>query len=128
MQLLQNYSIFPFILSVCVFLLFKSINIKARKACAIIATLSSCSFYVYIVQEHDAVRMWFWQLISLPEYADTMLLIPVVFAWALVLWLPALCFYWITKITDPLADKIYALSQKAVGHLVIGKGQPNSEK
>lgn len=121
MQLLQNYSVFPFILSLGVFLLFKSMEINAKRICKIIAVLSSCSFYVYIIQEHDAVRMWFWQLTRLTEYADTTLLIPITFAWVLILWIPALCFYWITKITNPLADRSYVLLQKVVRHLVFRK-------
>jgi len=113
-RFLLDYSVLPFVLTVCVFLMFKSVKINNKNICKFISVLSSCAFYVYIIQEHDAVRGWFWNIVELSNYANSLLLVPIIFALVLSLWVPAWLIDVLLKRLTPLSNKICNLLEKLI--------------
>lgn len=113
-KFLLDYSVLPFILTICVFLIFKSFKFNNKIICKLISVLSSCAFYVYIIQEHDAVRGWFWNIIKFSDYANSLMLIPLVFALVLALWIPALLTDILLKHLAPVSNKICDIIAKLI--------------
>ena len=103
-----NDSLLPLILSVSLFILFKDVNINSTLLSSASAKLVSCSFFVYIIQEHDLIRNWFWNLFSITKYADSYFL-PINFAISLlVLWPIAYLYVYIyDRLFGKLSMKIY---------------------
>lgn len=105
--LLESNSIIPFLLSLLCFIFFKNINMNNKVVNKIIVSLASCSFWVYIIQEHDGIRYWFWQLFSINSFASSPLLILICLGIVLLLWLIAFVLHKILIIFNPIIDKIY---------------------
>lgn len=120
-QLNEQYSIFPFVFSICVFLLFRKINVRSKALCRIISQLSACSFYVYIIQEHDAVRMWFWNIINIYEYQSNWTFIPITIAYVLLLWPIAWIFNLLLSRLTPVVDWLHGKFQKTIQYIENSK-------
>lgn len=118
-RFLLDYSVLPFILTICIFLIFKSIKINNKSICKLISVLSSCAFYVYIIQEHDAVRGWFWNIVKFSDYANSLVLVPLILALVLVLWVPAWLTDVLLKYLTPLLNKICNLLEKLISSIDI---------
>lgn len=73
-ELLDNNTIFSLLLSLSVFMLFKDIKINSDKLSITISKLSACSFGVYLIQEHQAFRNFFWNCINAQAYANSPLM------------------------------------------------------
>ena len=69
---------------------------------------------MYIIQEHDAVRGWFWNIVELSDYANSLLLMPIIFALVLSLWVPAWLIDVLLKRLTPLSNKICDLLEKLI--------------
>ncbi len=69
MNLTANNSLLPFILSVSVFILMKDISIKKKTAVKVISQCSACSLGVYLIQEHNMFREFFWGIFKIRDYA-----------------------------------------------------------
>ncbi len=81
----SNYAILPFILSLSFFLFF--LDVKVRKCFhKFITTASSCSFFVYILQEHHLIRTGFWKCMDVPQHLSSNTLIFHFFFALFVLW------------------------------------------
>ena len=85
-ELLDNNTVFSLILSVSIFILFKDIKIKSDKIVSIISEISACSFGVYLIQEHQAIRKFFWNCINVQAYANSPLMFINFFIAIICLW------------------------------------------
>ncbi len=125
--LLEENSLIPFLLSVLLFIVFKDIDIKNKMIKDIIMKLSACSFFVYIIQEHDAIRYWFWNFFNINSYASSFKLILILILSIFILWIIAFLLYYILKLIDPLFDKIYSYFEGKVNK-TIKNGEQNETK
>ena len=117
-KFLDGNSVLPFLFSLFLFFFFKSIEIKASVGQKLISWLSSCSFLVYVLQEHDMIREWYWHLFNIPRYADSPGLILTLLLSLLALWPIALLLQWLFRLITPFIDALYekgsALVRKAL--------------
>jgi len=117
-QLLDGNSLLPFLLSVLLFCLFKEIDVKHKAPQKILATLSACSFLVYILQEHELIRNWYWNLFHISSYAASPYLFIGFFLSVLALWPVALLLQWLLDTINPgitfVYTKIESLIQKMI--------------
>ena len=113
-NLLGNYAILPFLCSVLVFLLFKSFTISGTWLKNTIVELAECSFYVYIIQEHDVVRSWYWSLFTAFENGQDFKIIVAFLSSLVVLWPAAFIINKILKLFKPMVDKMYLMGEKMI--------------
>ena len=106
-QLLDSNSVLPFLLSLLLFSLFKSIDIKCSVSQKVVSSLSSCSFLVYILQEHDIIRFWYWDFFKIPSYAASPLLFVNFLISLLALWPIALLLQCLFNVITPGITFIY---------------------
>lgn len=115
LNILGNYSILPFLSSVLIFLLFKDLKINLKWLQRMIVCLAECSFYVYIIQEHDAIRNWYWSIFTDFEKWQDLKMIIYLLASVIALWPMAYIINKIVKIFNPIVEKLYKLVEKKVG-------------
>ncbi len=106
-ELTANNSVLAFILTVCVFLLFKSLNVKNLPTKKAISLLSASSFFVYIIQEHEMVRYWFWGLFDISNHVRDWYLPLILIFSVLILWPFAILLGKLLKLLDPLKNLLY---------------------
>ena len=106
-ELTANNSVLVFILTVCVFLLFKSIKIKSVPTKSVISLLSVSSFFVYIVQEHEMVRYWYWGLFDISNHVRDWYLPLILMVSVLILWPIAFLLGKLLKLLDPIKNLLY---------------------
>lgn len=107
--LLNGNSILPFLLSVLLFGFFKDVSMKnslgvTKKA---LTKLSSCAFLVYIVQENDMLRTWYWNLFSINQYANSPWLFLNLLLSLLALWPIALLLNFLFNLISPMVNSVY---------------------
>lgn len=105
-QLLDSNSVLPFFLSILLFSFFKNIDITQLRLKKIIGELSSCSFLVYILQEHDVIRNYYWKLFEINTYAKSPFLIFNFLISILALWPLALIFQKGCNLIRPIVNWI----------------------
>lgn len=106
-ELTASNSPLAFVLTVCVFLLFKSMTIKNTVSQKIVSLLSESAFFVYIIQEHEMVRYWYWERFDIPSHVSNWYLPLILLASVLLLWPIAILFSRALKLIDPLKDVLY---------------------
>lgn len=106
-ELTANNSVLAFIFTVCVFLFFKSLNVKKLETKKVISLLSVSSFFVYIIQEHEMVRYWFWELFDIPNHVRDWYLPLILIFSVLILWPFAILLGKLLKLLDPLKSLLY---------------------
>lgn len=106
-QLLDSNSVLAFLLSVLLFSLFKDIDFKRAKTQKIISKLSACSFMIYIIQEHDAIRNWYWNAFEINSYASSPFLFVNFLVSVLILWPIALIFQSLLDLIKPGIERLY---------------------
>ena len=110
-KLLENYAVLPFLLTICIFLIFKRINVSGRYKRNFISALSACSFYVYIIQEHEAVRSWYWGLFDVTAHAEDIYFLALLLGSILILWPFAFIFEKLVGILKGITEKFYVFIQ-----------------
>lgn len=110
-HLTDEYSALAFLLTICVFLLVKDISVRAQAVKRAIGALAACSVYVYLIQENEMVRRWYWDLFRIPEHAGSGRLILLFFASLLALWPCALLAERALRLLAPLEKKLFARLQ-----------------
>lgn len=98
MQLLENNSIFVFLLSLSIFVLLKDVKLSNQKVGNVLFVLSSASFFIYLIQEHVMIRPWIWKQLHITDFAGSWMLWVHFAGSVLLLW--------------PIAILIKFLSQK----------------
>ena len=68
--------------SVALFLLFRSVTVPSARVQKAAARISSLTFGVYLIHDHESVRKWLWGALHLSDYADSVRIV-----WLL----PAVC-------------------------------------
>lgn len=119
MKLTEDYSVLSLAFSVVAFALFKDASIKAPFIQKIVTALSSCSFFVYIIQEHDLIRNWYWGLFKINEYASTPLICINLLVSVLALWPIAFIVSKLLSLLNPVFAWIYARVEKMVVWIMI---------
>ena len=89
----HEHYLLPFILSICFFYMFKNLQINNSVLQKIVTELSACSFFVYLIQEHEMVRHWLWRAWHINSYANSSVLILHFFVSLLSLWPVAYLFH-----------------------------------
>ena len=102
-DLLSYNSLFPLIFTVSSFVLFSKINFKLPQAGAKVWSFTMPAVYVvYLLQEHNAVREKFWEVINIERWATSPCLILIMLAIFLVLLAVSvilyICFYFANKL------------------------------
>ena len=105
--LLEANGILPFLLTLLIFNMFKNVNIKNNMITKVISTLSSVSFLVYIIQEHDMIRYRYWDLFSILDYASSPLMILNFLLSLLTLWPIAFIIQKLFQLIVPSINKFY---------------------
>lgn len=114
LNILGTYSILPFLCSVLVFLFFKDLKLNLKWLQKIIVTLAECSFYVYIIQEHDAIRNWYWSIFTVFENGQDFKVIIYFLTSLVVLWPIAYIINKILKLFKPMVEKLYMAGEKKI--------------
>lgn len=114
MNILGTYSILPFVCSVLVFLFFKDLKINLKWFQKIIVGLAECSFYVYIIQEHDAIRNWYWYIFTAFENGQDFKIIIYFLVSLVVLWPAAYIINKFLKLFKPAVEKLYIAGEKKI--------------
>ncbi|MBR6902932.1 MAG: acyltransferase [Clostridia bacterium] len=123
-QLLSDYSILPFILTLSVFILVKDINIKSYKIRKVIAGFAECSFGVYLLQEHTMIRKFYWSVFDANKYAHSYFFILQLLCSVLILWLFAYVGHFLyKKIFNLIGIKVFNRITKTLSSLSFIKKQ-----
>lgn len=81
-------ALFPILLMTSMFIVLKDVKINNTVMVKILKKLSECALLGYILQEHDALREWFWHhIFNANKYYDSLLLIVQFFSALLLLWI-----------------------------------------
>ena len=85
-ELLNSSGVLPFVFSVLIFCLFLGVEVKRKAFVKITTILSEASFFVYIIQEHEMVRVWYWSVFNINAYANSAWLVLDLIISILALW------------------------------------------
>ncbi len=124
--LLDANAVLPFALSLLLFILFRNIHIKSKFIGNVISKLSACSFLVYIIQEHNVLRDWYWNLFSINSYADSPYMIVNLIISLVALWPIALIIQWAFEKVLPIIDLIYEKVVKGINKICGAKRKDGS--
>lgn len=110
-HLTDEYSVLAFVLTTCIFLLVKDVSVRTQTARRIIGALAACSVYIYLIQENEMVRRWYWNLFQIPEHAGDSGLILLFLLSLAALWPCALLVERVLRLLAPLEGKLFARLQ-----------------
>lgn len=125
-QLLDGNSVFPFALSVLLFCLFKDIDVKHKISKWVISAFSACSFLIYILQEHDLIRAWYWNLFDIPSYASSPYLFVGFIISILALWPIALIVQYLFNFVNPAIVFVYTKIEGIIKKILVKRNGGNS--
>lgn len=110
-RFLNNNGILPFLLSISIFIFFVEIKIRNNK---FLSYLSNVSLYVYLFQEHVAVRNPLWDILNLNNYSDKTVCILVSWMYIILIWILGIVLSIISKTVEKYLYKGLILLIKSV--------------
>ncbi|MBR4761348.1 MAG: acyltransferase family protein [Clostridia bacterium] len=117
-QLLSDYSVVPFILTLSTFIVFKDIKIKSKNITKLISLIAECSFGVYLIQEHIMIRGFYWSFFDANKYANSSLMILQLLCSIIIIWPFAFIVHFIfKKLFNLLGIKIYNSAMRIIASI-----------
>ena len=109
-SLFEMNSPFMIMIALSLFVLTKGIQIKSTWISNGIHSLAACSLFVYLIQEHNAIREGLWKLFKIDEISNSYT-IWLEFALAM------LCIWPIAYVMKKITSRLYPVFEKSIIHI-----------